>query len=170
MKTTIGTFLSTLFVLVSAVESFAPTTTKPATAVSSSSSSVVVELSAVVSRRDTFEVASALWTVVAATTTTAAAAAAPLVARAAEEEDESTSEFIQKLKARSETNKEANRNYAMRADKLSFRDFKDAKLRKPSFVNVKSPSSGEVKLLTKEEFATLDNDGKITTEYGTRMK
>ena len=58
----------------------------------------------------------------------------------------------------------------MRADKLSFRDFKDAKLRKPSFVNVKSPSSGEVKLLTKEEFATLDNDGKITTEYGTRMK
>lgn len=89
-------------------------------------------------------------------------------ASAAQAEDESN-ELIDTLKARSEQNKDANKQYAMRADKMSSRDFKDVKTRKPKFVPIKT-ATGKTKLITSDEFATLENDGKIRTEYGTRMK
>lgn len=89
-------------------------------------------------------------------------------AAAARAEDESN-ELIDTLKARSEQNKDANTQYAMRADKMSSRDFKDVKTRKPKFVSIKT-ATGKTKLITSDEFATLENDGKIRTEYGTRMK
>jgi len=98
----------------------------------------------------------------------AAAAVLFTGASAAQAEDESN-ELIKSLKERSEANKDANKQYAMRADKMSSRDFKDVKTRKPKFVSVKT-SSGKTKLITSDEFATLENDGKIRTEYGTRMK
>ena len=89
-------------------------------------------------------------------------------ASAAQAEAESN-ELVDTLKARSEANKEANKQYAMRADKMSSRDFKDVKTRKPKFVSIKI-AGGKTKLITSDEFATLENDGKIRTEYGTRMK
>jgi len=77
-------------------------------------------------------------------------------------------ELINVLKTRSEENKEANANYSMRADKMSSKDFKDAKSRRPKLIVVQT-SKGN-KIYTKEEFTTLDQDGKIKTEYGMRMK
>mmetsp|Transcript_18693 Transcript_18693/g.33831 ORF Transcript_18693/g.33831 Transcript_18693/m.33831 type:complete len:167 (-) Transcript_18693:215-715(-) len=87
-------------------------------------------------------------------------------AQAAEEEE--FNELINVLKARSDDNKEANANYAMRADKLSSKDFKDVKSRRPKLIIV-STSKGN-KIYSKEEFNTLDRDGKIKTEYGTRQR
>lgn len=72
------------------------------------------------------------------------------------------------MKARSDENKEANANYAMRADKMSTKDFKDAKTRRPKLIVVSTKNGN--KIFTKEEFNTLDRDGKITTEYGIRQK
>lgn len=49
-------------------------------------------------------------------------------------QEEEFNELINLLKARSDDNKEANANYAMRADKLSDADFKDAKMRRPKLM------------------------------------
>ena len=99
-----------------------------------------------------------------------AAGVAPLAVQAVEEEEPS-SELIETLKARTEANREANANYAIRADKLSQRDFDDQKIRRPSFVTVKTLSGKKEKLLlVKDDFETLVRDGKIKVEYGTRMK
>ena len=98
----------------------------------------------------------------------AAAAVLFTGASAAQAEDESN-ELIKSLKERSEANKDANKQYAMRADKLSSRDFKDVKTRRPKLVSV-TTSSGKTKIISSDEFATLENDGKIRTEYGTRTK
>ena len=43
-------------------------------------------------------------------------------------------ELINVLKTRSDENKEANANYSMRADKMSSKDFKDAKSRRPKLM------------------------------------
>ena len=50
------------------------------------------------------------------------------------DQEEEFNELIDLLKARSDDNKEANANYAMRADKLSDADFKDAKMRRPKLM------------------------------------
>ena len=65
----------------------------------------------------------------------AAAAATLLVgppANAAQEAE--YNQLVELLKARSDENKEANANYAMRANKMSERDFKDAKNRRPKLM------------------------------------
>mmetsp|Transcript_18670 Transcript_18670/g.40068 ORF Transcript_18670/g.40068 Transcript_18670/m.40068 type:complete len:173 (-) Transcript_18670:401-919(-) len=91
----------------------------------------------------------------------------PAGAAAATQEEE-FNQLVDLLKARSEENREANANYAMRADKLSDKDFQDVKTRRPKLIIVQT-SKGD-KIFTKEEFSTLDRDGKIKTIYGTRMK
>lgn len=83
-------------------------------------------------------------------------------------EEAEYNELINVLKARSESNSEANKNYAMRSDKLSQRDFDDVKTRRPKLIIV-STTKGN-KILTKEEFNTFKEDGKIDVIYGTRMK
>jgi len=88
-------------------------------------------------------------------------------AQAATQEEE-FNELINVLKARTDENKEANANYAMRADKMSAKDFNDAKNRRPKLIIVSTKNGN--KILTKEEFNTLDCDGKIETVYGTRQK
>ena len=67
----------------------------------------------------------------------AAAAATLLVgppANAATGQEAEYNELVEMLKARSDENKEANANYAMRANKMSERDFKDAKNRRPKLM------------------------------------
>ncbi|KAL7538853.1 hypothetical protein ACHAWF_006229 [Thalassiosira exigua] len=107
-----------------------------------------------------------------ASSASAAAAVLLLAGESADAADSGESaeynQLVELLKARSDENKEANANYAMRADKLSERDFKDAKIRRPKLIIV-STSKGD-KIFTKEEFNTLDCDGKIETRYGTRRK
>jgi hypothetical protein len=131
-------------------------------ATTSSSSSV---LSA--TRRESIEqlfgtTASALSAGIILTTTTSQ----PANAVSAEEAE--YNELINVLKARSDQNSEANKNYAMRSDKLSQRDFDDVKTRRPKLIIV-STTKGN-KILTKEEFNTFKEDGKIDVIYGTRMK
>jgi hypothetical protein len=89
-------------------------------------------------------------------------------AHAAQTEEDEFNELINVLKARTEANKEANANYAMRADKLSKRDFDDAKTRRPKLIVVSTKNGN--KIYSSEEFNTLDSDGKIKTEYGVRQK
>ena len=66
--------------------------------------------------------------------TTTAAVLLSGVSSAQASDKEEYSELINVLKARSEDNKEANANYAMRANKMSSRDFKDAKSRRPKLM------------------------------------
>ena len=66
--------------------------------------------------------------------TTAAAFLLSGVSSAQASDKEEYSELINVLKARSEDNKEANANYAMRANKMSSKDFKDAKSRRPKLM------------------------------------
>ena len=56
------------------------------------------------------------------------------VSSAQASDKEEYNELINVLKARSEDNKEANANYAMRANKMSSKDFKDAKSRRPKLM------------------------------------
>ena len=149
MKTT-STAISALIVATAAysAEAFAPATSRQ--------SATLTALSATTRR----EVGSAAIGAAAAVLFTGASAA--------QAEDESN-ELIKSLKERSEANKDANKQYAMRADKLSSRDFKDVKTRRPKLVSV-TTSSGKTKIISSDEFATLENDGKIRTEYGTRTK
>ena len=114
-------------------------------------------------RRESIEqLASALSAGVLLTTTSSQ----PANAVSAEEAE--YNELINVLKARSDQNSEANKNYAMRSDKLSQRDFDDVKTRRPKLIIV-STTKGN-KILTKEEFNTFKEDGKIDVIYGTRMK
>jgi len=66
--------------------------------------------------------------------TTAAAVLLSGVSSAQASDKEEYSELINVLKARSEDNKEANANYAVRANKMSSKDFKDAKSRRPKLM------------------------------------
>ena len=66
--------------------------------------------------------------------TTTAAVLLSGVSSAQASDKEEYSELINVLKARSEDNKEANANYAMRANKMSSKDFKDAKSRRPKLM------------------------------------
>lgn len=159
-----GFLLSTVLVASAfSVESFAPTTKQ-------APSKVILSAS----RREA----------IGAVFVAVAAGAAPLAVQAAEpssdaaesaplaaQEEEPSSELIETLKVRTEVNREANENYATRANKLSQGDFDDQRTRRPSFVTVKTPSGKKEKLLlTKEDFETLVSDGKIKVVYGTRMK
>jgi hypothetical protein len=133
-------------------------------ATSSSSSSVALSAT----RRESIEqlfgtTASALSAGVLLTATTTSQPANAVSAEEAE-----YNELINVLKARSDQNSEANKNYAMRSDKLSQRDFDDVKTRRPKLIIV-STTKGN-KILTKEEFNTFKEDGKIDVIYGTRMK
>jgi len=66
--------------------------------------------------------------------TTTAAVLLSGVSSAQASDKEEYSELINVLKARSEENKEANANYAVRANKMSSKDFKDAKSRRPKLM------------------------------------
>ena len=66
--------------------------------------------------------------------TSAAAVLLSGVSSAQASDKEEYSELINVLKARSEDNKEANANYAVRANKMSSKDFKDAKSRRPKLM------------------------------------
>jgi len=66
--------------------------------------------------------------------TAAAAVLLSGVSSAQASDKEEYSELINVLKARSEDNKEANANYAMRANKMSSKDFKDAKSKRPKLM------------------------------------
>jgi hypothetical protein len=66
------------------------------------------------------------------TSATQPAFAAAGTTKAAQEAE--YNELINVLKARSEENQEANKNYAMRANKLSKEDFDDVKLRRPKLM------------------------------------
>ena len=63
---------------------------------------------------------------------TAASQPASAATKAAEEAE--YNELIAMLKARSEENQEANKNYAMRANKLAKEDFDDVKNRRPKLM------------------------------------
>lgn len=104
-----------LLASVATASAFAPTSTQPLCGVSSSALSAT--------RRETFS------------TFTAAAflLSVQSPAQAADDEEE-FNELINVLKARSDDNKEANANYAMRADKMSSRVMKDAKTRRPKLM------------------------------------
>ncbi len=129
-------------------------------ATSSSSSSVALSAT----RRESIEqLASALSAGILLTATTTSQPANAVSAEEAE-----YNELINVLKARSDQNSEANKNYAMRSDKLSQRDFDDVKTRRPKLIIV-STTKGN-KILTKEEFNTFKEDGRIDVIYGTRMK
>ena len=69
-------------------------------------------------------------------TNTATTAAAMLLTNAqpAAAEEAEYNELIAMLKARSEENQEANKNYAMRANKLTKKDFDDVKTRRPKLM------------------------------------
>ena len=97
---------------------FAPTSTQPL-CVSSSALSAT--------RRETFSTFST------ATASILLSGVVQSPAQAAANEDE-FNELINVLKARSDDNKEANTNYAMRADKMSSRVMKDAKTRRPKLM------------------------------------
>lgn len=149
---------SSIALLASLAATTASAFTPAATSTRSCSS---VALSA--TRRESIEqLASALSAGILLTTTTSE----PANAVSAEEAE--YNELINVLKARSDQNSEANKNYAMRSDKLSQRDFDDVKTRRPKLIIV-STTKGN-KILTKEEFNTFKEDGKIDVIYGTRMK
>src|SRR6056300_1751260 len=146
--------------------SLAATTASAFTPAATTTSSSSVALSA--TRRESIEqlfgtTASALSAGILLTTTTSSQPANGVSAEEAE-----YNELINVLKARSDQNSEANKNYAMRSDKLSQRDFDDVKTRRPKLIIV-STTKGN-KILTKEEFNTFKEDGKIDVIYGTRMK
>ena len=142
--------------------SLAATTASAFTPANSSISSSIA-LSA--TRRESIEqLASALSAGVLLTATTTSSQPANAVSA----EEAEYNELINVLKARSDQNSEANKNYAMRSDKLSQRDFDDVKTRRPKLIIV-STTKGN-KILTKEEFNTFKEDGKIDVIYGTRMK
>ena len=69
-----------------------------------------------------------------ATLSTAAALLSGVSSAQAASNEEEYNELINVLKARSDDNKEANSNYAQRANKMSSRDFKDAKSRRPKLM------------------------------------
>src|SRR6056300_1485960 len=73
---------------------------------------------------------------------TATAASQPANAVSAEEAE--YNELINVLKERSETNSEANKNYAMRSDKLSQRDFDDVKTRRPKLIIVSTTKGNKI--------------------------
>lgn len=155
MRTT-SSFVSVLLATVCSVEAFSPSK-QPQFSRSPSTSA----LSA--TRRETIE--KLFGAAFSAGAVLVAAGGSP--AQAAN--DEEYNELIATLKARSEANKEANENYARRSDKLSKRDFKDIKANRPKLIVVNTGKDGN-KLFSSEEFATLFEDGKISTEYGTRKK
>jgi len=115
-----STVIITLIAFAVASEAFAPATHQPCAASSSALSA---------SRRGAIEKLG-----------TAAFSAGLLLlsgdqpARAAATQEEEFNELISVLKARSDENKEANANYAMRADKMNSKDFKDAKTRRPKLM------------------------------------
>ncbi|KAL7490516.1 hypothetical protein ACHAWT_000094 [Skeletonema menzelii] len=150
MKTSIALLAS-----LATASAFAPTT--PCTPKTSALSAT---------RRESIEQLFGNTAAAAAMVLTAASQPASAATKAAEEAE--YNELIAMLKARSEENQEANKNYAMRANKLAKEDFDDVKNRRPKLIIV-STSKGN-KILTKEEFNTYNNDGKIDTVYGTRMK
>ena len=98
---------------------FAPTSTQPLRVSSSALSAT---------RRETFSTFST------ATASILLSGVVQSPAQAADDDDEEFNELINVLKARSDDNKEANANYAMRADKMSSRVIKDAKTRRPKLM------------------------------------
>ena len=156
MKTSIALISS----LAATASAFSPAVTLSSSTKSSSTSSA---LSA--TRRESIE---QLFGTAAAFSAVMLQAAEPAAASSKVEEEVEYNELINLLKTRSDENSEANKNYAMRANKLSQRDFDDIKTRRPKLIIV-STTKGN-KILTKEEFNTFNSDGKIETVYGTRMK
>ena len=120
MKTSIALIAS-----LATASAFAPTATLPCSRTSSSTLSAT--------RRESIEQLFGSTAAAAAalvlTTAQPAAAAAPSKAEEAE-----FNELIEVLKARSEENSEANKNYAMRANKLAKQDFDDVKTRRPKLM------------------------------------
>mmetsp|Transcript_27230 Transcript_27230/g.46278 ORF Transcript_27230/g.46278 Transcript_27230/m.46278 type:complete len:173 (-) Transcript_27230:216-734(-) len=154
MKTSIALIAS-----LATASAFAPTATLPCSRTSSSTLSAT--------RRESIE--QLFGSTAAATAALVLTAAQPAAAAAPSKAEEAEfNELIEVLKTRSEENSEANKNYAMRANKLAKQDFDDVKTRRPKLIIV-STTKGN-KILTKEEFSTYNMDGKIDTVYGTRMK
>mmetsp|Transcript_14009 Transcript_14009/g.20993 ORF Transcript_14009/g.20993 Transcript_14009/m.20993 type:complete len:172 (-) Transcript_14009:213-728(-) len=153
MKTSIALIAS-----LATASAFAPTGTLPCSRTSSSTLSAT--------RRESIE--QLFGSTAAATAALVLTAAQPAAAATSKAEEAEFNELIEVLKARSEENSEANKNYAMRANKLAKQDFDDVKTRRPKLIIV-STTKGN-KILTKEEFSTYNMDGKIDTVYGTRMK
>jgi len=115
---------STLFLASLATASaFAPTTHQPCTPSSFSALSA--------SRREAMEKFGAA--AFSAAVLISGGQPAQAASKVATEEAE-FNELINVLKARSDDNKEANANYAMRADKMSSKDFTDAKSRRPKLM------------------------------------
>ena len=104
-----------LLASVATASAFAPTSTQPL-CVSSSALSAT--------RRETFSTFTAAASILLSVQSPAQAA----------DDEEEFNELINVLKARSDDNKEANANYAMRADKMSSRVMKDAKTRRPKLM------------------------------------
>jgi len=72
-------------------------------------------------------------------------------------------EFVKELKARSKANKEQYMKEAMRADKLSPKQFQD-NLNRPSYVGV-TRSDGSIKMITSQQFEELEKANRIKVDY-----
>lgn len=103
----------------------------PAATLSSSSSSSVLSATRRESIEQLFGTAA---TVFSAGTVLTSAAQTAFAAATSKAQEAEYNELINVLKARSDENQVANKNYAMRANKLSKEDFDDVKVRRPKLM------------------------------------
>jgi hypothetical protein len=99
------------------------------------------------------------------------AAAAPAVEESPPESSVGNgdeNEFIARLKARSEANKDKYKAMAERPDKLSKDQFL-SQYDRPSYVGVHSPTSDSVTMVLKEDFEKLLSDGKVRKTYESKV-
>ena len=125
-KSTVTTLVASLFA--TTASAFTPSFPVPQFTTSSSSSTSLSE-----SRREAME--SCFTSTTFAIGTILLSGQQPAQAATSSKSDEAEfNELINVLKTRSDENKEANANYSMRADKMSSKDFKDAKSRRPKLM------------------------------------
>lgn len=104
-----------------------------------------------------------------------AAAEAPAVVPAFVEEEPAPlpapveeNQFIARLKAQSEANREKNKALAERSDKLSFSHFQD-NYDRPSYVGVYHRDTGKVTMVLKDEFQGMMANGQVVKTYQSKV-
>ena len=104
----------------------------------------------------------------AAATEAAAAPESPPEISSNGEGNGDENEFIARLKARSEANKDKYKTMAERPDKLSKGQFL-SQYDRPSYVGVHSPTNDSVTMVLKEDFEKLLSDGKVRKTYESKV-
>jgi hypothetical protein len=99
-------------------------------------------------------------------------AAAPALEESPQESSSSSdgdeNEFIARLKARSDANKDKYKAMAESPDKLSKRQFL-SQYDRPSYVGVHSPINDSVTMVLKEDFEKMLSDGKVRKTYESKV-